>query len=52
MKPTSHMRFIERGGKKILQQWWDCLNGTGFWDDISFADVATDEPPFAWEDEK
>jgi hypothetical protein len=23
MKPTNKLRFVERDGKKILQQWWD-----------------------------
>jgi len=23
MKPTNKLRFVERNGKNILQQWWD-----------------------------
>jgi hypothetical protein len=45
MKPTSHLRFVTREGKQILEQWWvfnsfldeeiDFTNtDSGYWNEI------------------
>lgn len=46
MKPTNKLRFVERDGKKILQQWWEIANTIN----MGFGDINVTPPYGEWRD--